>query len=190
LPPRRRRRKAISRRLLGLASLVILGVSLTSKLGCASYSVTSASMEPTLHCAARARCQGLKADRILANRWIFRVRGVKRRDVVILKTRAGWCGNGALLVKRVIGIPGDRVRVGAQAVYLNGRLVTAAMRTSSRIRRLGSAGLFRLQDGHYFVLGDNAAVACDSRTEGPVTRDMIVAKAVLVWSPLRRVRFL
>lgn len=42
----------------------------------------------------------------------------------------------------------------------------------------------------YFVLGDNADIACDSRTHGPVTRDMIVGKAIAVWSPRSRIRFL
>jgi signal peptidase I len=147
-------------------------------------------MEPTLHCAASARCEALNADRILANRWLYRVRPVQRREIVILKTHAGWCGNGALLVKRVIGIPGDRVRVAGRAVYLNGRLVSDTRPTSSQFRRPGRAGLFHLRDGHYFVLGDNAEMSCDSRADGPVTRDMIVARAVMVWSPLRRMRFL
>jgi signal peptidase I len=188
LPPRRHRR-AITRGLTLLVSVAVIGVSITTKLGWATYTVKSASMEPTLHCAASARCKGLEADQILANRWIYLVRPVHRRDVVILKTGGGWCGNPGLVVKRVIGIPGDRVRVVGRAVYLNGRLVTA-MATRERVRRPTRVRVFRLRDGHYFVLGDNTEIACDSRTHGAVTRRMLVGKAVFIWSPLRRMRFL
>jgi signal peptidase I len=124
------------------------------------------------------------------NHWIYHVRPVQRRDVVILKTRVGWCGNRTPIVKRVIGIPGDRVRFDTRAVYVNGHLMTSAVVTRTRIKRPGRGRLIRLREGHYFVLGDNAETACDSRTHGPVTREMIVGKAIFVWSPRRRLRSL
>lgn len=186
---RRHRRGAIHRGLILLVCIAAIGTSAVTKLGWSTYTVRSASMESTLHCAASAWCKGLEADRILANRWIYLVQPVQRRDVVILKTGGSWCGNPGLVVKRVIGIPGDHVRVRARAVYVNGQLVTA-IATPRHVRRPTSGRIFRLNDGDYFVVGDNTEIACDSRTHGPVSRRMIVGKAVVIWSPLRRMRFL
>jgi signal peptidase I len=52
------------------------------------------------------------------------------------------------------------------------------------------AETLRVDAGHYFVVGDNPVISCDSRTRGVIPRKMIVAKAVLIWSPLDRIQFL
>jgi signal peptidase I len=178
------------RNLIVLGCAAAIGISVVTKLGWSSYTVSSASMEPTLHCAASPRCKSLTADRVMANRWIYLVHPVQRRDVVVLKG-AKWCGDGGLVVKRIIGVPGDRVRVDGRAVYLNGGLVTPEMAANrNRVQSQSRVRALRVSDGHYFVLGDNTDVACDSRTRGTVPRGMIVGKAVLIWSPFERMRFL
>jgi signal peptidase I len=149
-------------------------------------------MEPTLHCAGSSQCEGLSADRVLANRWIYRIRAIQRGDIVVIKHEGKWCGSSALFVKRVIAIPGDKVRVEGRSVRVNGELVTSE---SERIQPFADAdrdygATRRLASGDYFVVGDYDEISCDSRGHGPVSRASIVAKVVAIWSPLKRVRIL
>jgi signal peptidase I len=169
----------------GAAALLVAAV--ITKLGCSEYVVLSASMEPTLHCARATGCESLTADRILVSGWIYRLRPVERGDVVVVRSQTGWCGSGDAVIKRVIGIPGDRVKVLGRAVVVNGRL--AVPPTTDRTVR-GRIKALRLGAGRYFLVGDNTNVSCDSRSRGPVPRDTIVGKAVLISSPLNRIRLL
>jgi signal peptidase I len=170
--------------------LSAISASVATKFGWSSYTVRSASMEPTLHCAASVRCQSLTADRVLGNRWIYFVRPVQRQDVVVLNAERGWCGDGGLVVKRVIGIPGDLIRIVGRVVYVNGRLVAPKIADRDEFGPQSRVRDLRVSARHYFLVGDNTEIACDSRTHGTVPRRMIVGKVVLIWSPLRRMRFL
>jgi conjugal transfer pilin signal peptidase TrbI len=86
---------------------------------------------------------------------------------------------GTLLVKRLIGVPGDRIEVHGGEVRLNGAPIAAL---SQEV--LGSLGRsvheydarYQLGEGEYFVLGD-APVSYDSRYWGPVRRIDVVGRA-------------
>ena len=180
------RRRMVRRTLVLFACSSVVAVSAVTKLGWSSYTVASASMEPTLHCAGSPRCRSLTADRLLANRWIYLLRSVRRGDVVIIRTDSSWCGDGATMVKRVIGVPGDRLQIVGRIVRVNGRLISrrrSERQTTRHVRKV------RVPSGHYFVVGDSG-ISCDSRARGTIPRRMIVAKAVAVWSPLRHARTL
>ena len=84
-------------------------------------------------------------------------------------------------VKRVIGVPGDRVSIQEGTVSVNGRTlpepyITAHDTTDMRERRLGIK--------EYFVLGDNRRGSNDSRTWGPVPEENILGKVWIVYWPL------
>jgi signal peptidase I len=80
--------------------------------------------------------------------------------------------------KRVIGVPGDTVVGRANRVYVNGR----------KADDIGTPEFARvtLGDDEYFLLGDNRTASQDSRVFGPVPRDAIYARAVLILWPLGR----
>ena len=93
-------------------------------------------------------------------------------------------GEGRLLLKRVIGIPGEALRVGG-GVQVNGRVLDepyAHGATPYEQHR----GINRLEEGQYFLLGDNRAASTDSRDFGPVDARDIVGTAVLRYWPLGR----
>jgi signal peptidase I len=123
------------------------------------------------------------------NGWIYRIRPVGRGEVVVVR-QTGWCGSGDVVIKRVIGIPGDHVKVVGRAVVVNRRLAVAAARDDRPRSVPGRAKALRLGAGRYFLVGDNTNVSCDSRSRGTVPRKAIVGKAVLIFSPLERVRML
>ncbi len=94
-------------------------------------------------------------------------------------------GDGRLLLKRIVGVPGDSLRVGGGSVQVNGRALDepyAEGDTPYEQHR----GINRLEDGEFFVLGDNRAASTDSRDFGPVPASAIVGTAVLRYWPLGR----
>lgn len=94
-------------------------------------------------------------------------------------------GDGRLLLKRIVGVPGDSLRVGGGSVQVNGRALDepyAGGETPYEQHR----GINRLADGEFFVLGDNRAASTDSRDFGPVADGTIVGTAVLRYWPLGR----
>ena len=92
--------------------------------------------------------------------------------------------SGRLLLKRVVGLPGESLRVGS-AVQVNGRVLIEpyahGMTSPSQYR-----GLSRLGDDEYFLLGDRRDASTDSRDFGPVRRDLIEGVAVARYWPPRR----
>lgn len=83
----------------------------------------------------------------------------------------------ALLVKRVIGIPGDRLVIQADGVYINGILYDEPYLTDEAKATTyedGKINSVLLDDGEYFVMGDNRSASFDSRSFGIITRDDIL----------------
>jgi signal peptidase I len=152
------------------------------------YRIPSSSMEPTLHCAAPEQgCEAGSSDRVLANRFIYHFRDPERGDIVVFETppqAAADCGAGGTFVKRLIGLPGDRIGQRHGVLRVNGErldepYVKGNPGTNFRTRTLG-------QD-EYFMMGDNRAESCDSREWGPVSRDDLIGPVFAVYWPLTRI---
>jgi signal peptidase I len=156
------------------------------------YRIPSSSMEPTLHCARRgAWCEGRFSDRVIANRLAYRFSDPKRGQIVVFKVPPGAdacaAGNGgSAFVKRLIGLPGERVSERNGTVYIDGRrLYEPYVDPASRDHQTGSWPTVR--PGHYFFMGDNRAHSCDSRTWGTVPRGDLVGPVLLTYWPPNRI---
>ena len=93
-------------------------------------------------------------------------------------------------VKRVVGLPGERVEIRSGAVYIDGVVLDETYLEESNISgsmdcipNLGLVGC-TLQEDQFFVLGDNRSNSNDSRDWGPVQIDSIVGKVWFVYWPL------
>jgi signal peptidase I len=157
------------------------------------YRIPSSSMEPTLHCARPAPgCEARFSDRVLANRFIYHFHDPARGDVIVFETppaAKAKCGAGGTFVKRIIGLPGERVQMrlrrGAAYVYVDGKRLDEPYIENDR-RDIGPEETFRVPQGHYFVMGDNRSQSCDSRVWGSVPRQNIIGKVFMTyWPPLR-----
>ena len=89
----------------------------------------------------------------------------------------------AVYLKRVIGVPGDRVRIDRGTVSVNG---TVLPEDYVRFRDQRSVREVTVPPRSYYVLGDNRANSDDSRAWGFVAADDVIGRAMLaIWPPRR-----
>jgi signal peptidase I len=154
------------------------------------YRIPSSSMEPTLHCARPGvACQAHWSDRVIAARIVYRFRAPERGDIAVFRTpprTASTCHTetGATFVKRIIGLPGDRITERSGTILINGRpLAEPYVAPSLRDTRSGS---WTVPKGSYFMLGDDRRWSCDSRDWGAVPRSDLIGPVVATYWPLGR----
>ncbi|MDG2904091.1 MAG: signal peptidase I [Acidimicrobiales bacterium] len=153
-----------------------------------AYYIPSPSMEPTLG----------EGDRIIVNKVSYRLHDVNRGDLVVFEAPEG-TGGVDDLIKRVVGLPGEFIRVANGRVLIdNGMLLepylplqdgTAGLSTSANCANLpGDVDGCRVPPGHVFVLGDHRTNSRDSRFFGPIPEDSIRGRAFLRIWPLGEMR--
>lgn len=128
---------------------------------------------------------------LLTEKLSYRFGDPKRGDVVIFKAPASepCAADECEYIKRVIGIPGDVVKVEGGQVYLNGELLDQSeflasdvMTTEEEFMEEGVE--LTVPEGQYLCFGDNRPNSRDGRAFGPISRDLIVGKAFLKYWPL------
>ena len=156
------------------------------------YRIPSSSMEPTLHCARDGSgCLAKFSDRVLANRFIYHLRDPERGEIVVFETppaARARCGAGGTFVKRLIGLPGDRIELRSGMVFVNGKRLDEPYIERGR-RDPSESGSWRVPPGHYFMLGDNRTQSCDSRRWGSVSRGNLIGPVFFIYWPPSRISF-
>ena len=113
----------------------------------------------------------------------------KRGDIVIFKSELqDENGKNKLLIKRVIGLPGDKITINDGKVYINDKEYDESYLKDGYTT--GSVNNFRVPKGEYFVMGDNRVVSIDSRYSevGCVKKDAIKGRAVLRLFPFTKIK--
>lgn len=194
----RRSRPVVKRGSLVVAGLLLFlfgtGIVLrvSGLVAMRAYRIPAASMEPTLHCARPSPgCEATTSDRVLVlRRAPFWTPG--RGDIVVFETPPAAktrCGAGGTFVKRIIGLPGEKVQIrvidGVAHVYIDGQKLNEPYIDDLR-RDTGRAESFEVPGGEYFVMGDNRAQSCDSRAFGSVPRENFIGPVVATYWPVDR----
>ncbi len=118
-------------------------------------------------------------ERIFINKFVYRFEAIERGDVVVFRYPGDPSKN---YIKRIVGVPGDRIEIFRGAVLVNGnRLVEPYVPMEFRDER--SMGEVVVPEGDYFVMGDHRNLSSDSRDFGVVERAAICGKAVFAYWP-------
>jgi signal peptidase I len=132
--------------------------------------VEGQSMEPSLH----------TNQRLVVEKVSYRFHGPQRFDIVVLRLPSQ---GDELLIKRVIGLPGETVEIRNGQVYINGQQLDEPF--TAEETRPGRYAKVTVPPLHVYVLGDNRNRSNDSRSFGPVPIENIVGRAWLSYWPPR-----
>jgi signal peptidase I len=151
--------------------LQMLLIVLVVNLFLPRYYVEGRSMEPSFH----------ENDLLLTSAIDVMTDSLQRGAVVVLASPV----DGTLVLKRIIGMPGDTVVISDGTVYING----VALDEPYINERPRYSGEWTLGADEYFVLGDNRNHSYDSVDYGPVTRDRIRGAVRLRYFPFTQVQY-
>lgn len=136
-------------------------------------SITGKSMQPILE----------GGDTVLVNRMLYKFTKPDRLDVIAFDGK-----DDQVYVKRIVGLPGERIQIRKGEILINGE----AIEVPDTMRSISLAGLAEqeifLAKNEYFVLGDNPDTSEDSRFAqiGNIRRDKIKGKVWIRMLPYRR----
>ena len=153
------------------------------------YTIKGDSMDPTLK----------DGERVVVNIMGYKIGDVKKGNVIVF--HANKKDN---YVKRVIGVPGDKVQYKKDQLYINGKKQDEPYLNYNEKRKQVEyiTGTFQVKDlanansksnvipkDKYLVLGDNREVSKDSRSFGLIDKDQIVGKVSFRFWPLNEFKF-
>lgn len=138
-----------------------------------AFFVPSGSMIPTLQ----------DGDRILVQKLFFSAAKLRTGDIVVFHGPAADANCGSyepILVKRVIGLPGEVIQSKGSTVYLNKKPLAEPWLPPGTV--LGKAiPRQTIPAGQYFMMGDNRDISCDSRYWGTIPASSIIGKVFVLW---------
>lgn len=149
------------------------------------FTVPSATMLPTLQVG----------DRILVLKWSALAGAISRGDIIVFRRPAlypcGGGGDGSDLVTRVLAMPGQRIWSVGSRIFVDGSPLSEPHWYYPRFGEVGPVPVPRtiVPANDYYVMGDNRADSCDSRSFGPVPKSMIVGKVVAILVRANHVHF-
>lgn len=179
-----RRRKGLFRDYFDAALIAVLLSLFVRTFLFEAFKIPTPSMEESL----------LVGDHVIVDKFslgprldfeggILPIRGIERGDVVVFKFDREPEKD---YVKRVVGLPGDEVRVDDKILYVNGKAVDepyVSHRDDNVVPERDFLPAVKVPIGHYFLMGDNRDNSADSREWGFVPARQIRGRALLIyWS--------
>jgi signal peptidase I len=130
------------------------------------FRIEGQSMEPNLH----------DGEYVLIDKISYQLHAPERGDVIVFVPP----NNERDYIKRVIGLPGDTVEIRGGQVYVNGVALDEPYLKNLINNDMPAQ---TVEEGRYFVMGDNRNNSSDSRSFGAITPHSIVGRAWLVYWP-------
>src|SRR5271155_52107 len=122
-------------------------------------------------------------DRLFINKFVYHFEAIERGDVVVFHYPRD---PQKSYIKRIIAIPGDRLRIDEGRVYVNGKALSEPY-IPQEYRDTSSMDAMVIPPNEYYVMGDHRSISLDSREFGPVDRDLIHGKAAFIYWPTQDV---
>jgi signal peptidase I len=120
-------------------------------------------------------------DRLFINKFVYHVSAIERGDVVVFRYPRDPAKS---YIKRVIAVPGDRLRIDHGTVWVNDKPLTEPY-VPEEYRDTRSMAAIVVPEDHFFMMGDHRSISSDSREFGPVERSLIYGKAAFVYWPTK-----
>jgi len=163
-------------RLLALTGLFFIVYHLCFETMC----VTTSSMRPALNGAENG-----PPDWVLCEKLTYSFRAPRRWEVALLRY-----ADGAIVAKRVAGLPGEQIAIRDAKVCIDGNKLTPPPSLSYLYYvpagYLGTGMSLKVREGRYFFLGDDSADSQDSRYEGDLPAASVQGRPLLrIWPPSR-----
>lgn len=181
-------RREIGELLSTAVQMVLLFVVISALIG--RFEIHQISMEPNFHEGQRVIVS--KLDSIWSNLFVRTAQAAetqtsspfapRRGQIVVFYTSPERSGDA--LIKRVIGLPGDRIELRDGGVMVNGALLDEPYVHGLTTSCNRYCEPFTLGPGQYFLMGDNRLNSMDSRDFGPIPDGQIVGRVVLRYWPL------
>ncbi len=118
-------------------------------------------------------------DRLFINKFVYHFSSIERGDVVVFHYPRN---PQVSYIKRIVALPGDRLRIDRGQVYVNDRPISEPY-VPAEYRDTKSYDEMVVPANQFYVLGDHRSIAQDSRDFGPVSRNLIYGKAAFVYWP-------
>lgn len=157
-----------------IALVIVIAITLVIK----PTIVKESSMQPTLY----------ENNYLLVNKQAYNFGDEKRGDIIVFKSDLkNEKGDKKLLIKRIIGLPGDTITITGGKVILNGTELKEDYTLEGETT--GEVSNLKVPDGQLFVMGDNRRVSVDSRSEevGCVDKDRVLGKAFVRLYPFNEI---
>jgi signal peptidase I len=161
--------ESVKRFFVDLLETIILAVVLFFAINAVSarVRVDGFSMVPTLQ----------DGEYVLVNRLAYRSKLPERGDIIVFVSPQV---SDLDLIKRVIGLPGDQVKISGGVVEVNGQVLNEPYIAAAPIYN----GDWDVPEGNLFVLGDNRNDSSDSHAWGLLPVDNVIGKAILIYWPI------
>ena len=201
----KRRRGAIFEIVDSLLVAVLLVFLLLRPFVVQAFYIPSSSMVPTLEIN----------DRILVNKFLYFLREPQRGDIVVFVSPPQADTEQKDFIKRVVGLPGDRLAVRNGYLWRNGEKVEESFIADPMLYtfpgppefgEVGPNGDYKFDSGNYtfdihkgeytvppgylFVMGDNRNLSNDAHKWGPLPSQNVLGKAFCIFFPPARVKLL
>jgi signal peptidase I len=145
------------------------------------YRVEQESMQRTLE----------QGQYLLVDKLTPRFDSYSRGDIVVFTPPNEGAENSTPFIKRVIGLPGDKVELKEGAVFVNGHeLDEPYVYDNQATEATGDRSTFTVPAGTLFVMGDHRANSTDSRVFGPIPLSNVIGRAWLRYWPITTLRIL
>ncbi len=193
------RRKGVIRAWVEAILFAGLAVIFLNTFFCQRYRIPTRSMESVLKPGDKIFVSKLTyGPKIPYTKW--RIPGfgkLERGDVVVFvppdEVPKIWLKRKQF-VKRLIGLPGEKVRIAGGDIFINGKRIDDPRIVKNYYFNDLSYGKYATRgqsvvvpEGKYFFLGDNSSNSKDSRDWGYADSEWIVGKAIFIWWPIQRI---